>query len=159
MNTFIFSWYSSMWISFPRRTRNSLKRNVFTWHDSAVWCLYERKALSRVRLLKVLYQWKGIESSHKTHTNKWTMNYLNAAQSTPEHKCSGLKELKGISYICLFPPSVTNQNGWCSCRSSRRQEGTSKIQAEDHSHFQEQGTQTRPEGVRKIQSPRGVHSM
>lgn len=62
----------------------------------------------------------------------------------------GLKELKGSHIIWLFPLSVTNHNGRCSCRSSRRQEGTSQIQAEDRAHLQEQGTQTRPEGVRWI---------
>lgn len=40
------------------------------------------------------------------------------------------------------------QDGRHSSCYSRRQEGSSQIQAKDRSHLQEQGPQTRPEGVR-----------
>lgn len=37
--------------------QESVLRATSPRHDLAVWCLYKRKALSRVRPLKVLYQW------------------------------------------------------------------------------------------------------
>lgn len=40
------------------------------------------------------------------------------------------------------------KDGRRSCCSSRRQEGTPQVQAEDRSYLQEQGPQARPEGVR-----------
>lgn len=69
-----------------------------------------------------------------------------------------IEELMQLLYF--FPLFYTKiQNGRRSCCNSSGKEGSSQIQAEECAHLQEQGPQTRPEGVRLKPSPSSLLSV